>query len=88
MSPPSVPPPAQSKPVIPVKPTVMALTLAALAAMETLIIENALKGITKEAEQAWEKYQKVKSLALNPGTKGEEQNALKQALLLAVKLAF
>lgn len=81
------PPYAAPKPP-PSKPTLSALVLNALAAMEAVIIEVATKNITPEAEKQWEKYQKVKALALNAGTKGEEYSAMKQALVLAVKLAF
>ncbi len=64
------------------------LVLVALSALEAAIIESATQNLTPEAELGWEKYQKIKALALSPGTKGEEQNAFKLALIQAVKLAF
>lgn len=62
------------------------LTLAALLALEAVVVEFATKGLSKELEGAFEKYQKIKALALNAGTPAEERAALKQALIAAVKL--
>lgn len=39
-------------------------------------------------ERAWERYQKCKALALQPGTEGEGQAALRTALIEAIKIAF
>lgn len=64
------------------------LALVALAALEALILEMATSCMTPEMDEGWKKLQKIKALALNPGTKGEERAALKQAVIHAVKLAF
>lgn len=86
----AAPPPApvSSAPLKPaVKATLEGLILQALVALEAVILEAAGKQLTPEMESAWTKYEKLKTLALNPSTKGEERAAMKQALIHAVKLA-
>lgn len=62
--------------------------LAVLVACERAIVDNAATTLTPELEAAFEKYQKLKALALAGGTAGEGRAALKQALLAAIKLAI
>lgn len=70
------------------KPSITDLALAALVACEALIVETAGKVMTAEMEKVWLQYQKVKALALQPGTGHEERSALKRALIDAVKVGF
>jgi hypothetical protein len=60
----------------------------ALAVLEEAIIENASTQMTPELEAHWGKVQKLKALALAPGTAEEGRAALKQALIAAIKLAL
>ena len=83
------PPPPKPQPrSAPTDASQNTLALAALVALEALIMEMATSCMTPEMDAAWQKYKKLKALALNPGTPGEERAALKQAVLHAVKLAF
>lgn len=85
--PPTTPAPTPPRPA-PTATSQNHLALAALAALEALIMEMATSQMTPEMDDSWRKYQKIKALALNPGTAGEERAALKQAVIHAVKLAF
>lgn len=82
----------QPPPVVRQAPTAQSqntLAFAALVALEAVILEMPTSAAANpEMDKAWERYQKLKALALNPGTPGEERAALKQAVLTAVKLAF
>ena len=64
--------------------------IGALAALEEAIVAQAARIPARavEMERAWSKYQKLKALALAPGTAAEGKLALRQAILEAVKLAF
>lgn len=64
--------------------------IIALAALEEAIVQQAAQvpGRSTEMERGWTKYQKLKALALAPGTHAEGRQALKLAVLEAVKLAF
>ena len=66
--------------------------LTALAALEEAIMEKAGESLTPEMSHAWEKYTKIKILALAPAQTPERQaesrTALKQAIIQAVKLAL
>ena len=60
----------------------------ALLALEEAVIESACTTMTPELAAGWEKVQKLKALALAPGTEQEGRTALKLALIQAIKLAF
>ena len=62
--------------------------LKALTALEEALLTLAEKNLTPELHTAWERYGKLKTLALNPGTQAEGRAALKQAVLTLVKLVF
>lgn len=55
---------------------------------EALIAQAAAVPPTEETERLFARYQRVKALALNPGTQAEGKVALRQCLLDAVKLIF
>ncbi len=82
---------ANQRPFAGASPAENANTLAtkALVALEDAVLRAAEeKGITPEAERRWERYQKIKALALAPGCPGEAAAALRAALVEAVRLAF
>jgi hypothetical protein len=90
-------PAAPAKPAAPVfatpKPTYRPLQLVALAAIEDVfVVKLRDKGITPEARIAFEKYQKLKRLALgatnNVATQNEADSALRMAIVHLVQLAF
>jgi hypothetical protein len=61
----------------------------ALAKLEDALVARATEsGITPEAAAAFEKYQKLKALALQPGTTHEGRTALRLATIELVKLVF
>lgn len=63
--------------------------LYALTSMEYALVAKATKkGITPEMEKAFARYSKIKALALGAKTQGEEQNALRAAVIDLVKLVF
>lgn len=63
--------------------------LYALTALENAIVVVATKkGITPEMRTGFAQYQKIKALALGASTKGEEQTALRMAVISLVKLVF
>jgi hypothetical protein len=63
--------------------------LHALTALENALVIRATKnGITPLMRDGFNRYQKIKALALGAQTKGEEQNALRQAVISLVKLIF
>lgn len=62
--------------------------LTVLAALEEAILLRADQLVSADLERAWDRYQKVKALALQPGTEGEGQAALRTALIEAIKIAF
>jgi hypothetical protein len=67
----------------------MEAALTALIGLENAIVVKAKKiGITDELEQKFTRYQKMKVLALRPGTPGEERAAFRMAILEIVKLVF
>jgi len=73
----------------PPPPTYEESALGALLLLEKVMVEKAQKfGVTPELEKSFDKYQKLKAVALRPGTSGEERAALRFAVLEAVKLAF
>ena len=60
----------------------------ALLALEEAVISSACTTMTPELSAGWDKVQKLKALALAPGTEHEGRTALKLALIAAIKLAF
>lgn len=65
------------------------LALTALAACEACVVDAATRnGLNQELEAEWSRYQKLKSLALHPGTPAEGKVALKMALVQMVKIVF
>jgi len=75
------------------KPTAQGLKLVALAALEdVLVVRLRDAGITPEARKAFDRYQKLKALALGAVTSTAMQNeadsALRMATIELVKLAF
>ena len=60
----------------------------ALLALEEAVITSACTTMTPELSAGWDRVQKLKALALAPGTEQEGRAALKQALIAAIKLAF
>lgn len=74
-------------PALPSDP--MEAMLRALEALENALVVKAKKtGITPELEKHFDKYQKLKAVALRPGTPGEERVAFRMAVLEAVKAVF
>jgi len=75
------------------KPAAKDLKLVALAALEdAMVVKLRDTGVTPEARKAFERYQKLKALALGPVTSPAMQNeadsALRMATVELVKLAF
>jgi hypothetical protein len=74
---------------LPPAQTIEQVRLAALAALEdALITIAATNGVNVALEKQFDKYQKLKAVALRPGTSGEELAFLRAALIEAVKLVF
>ncbi len=76
---------------LPVAQTVEQVRLNALVALEDALVTMAAQstnGVGAELEKHFDRYQKVKAIALRPGTPGEERAALRLALIEAVKLVF
>jgi len=75
------------------KPTAAGLKLVALAALEDVLVTKLRDtGITPEVRKAYDRYSKLKALALGPVTSPAMQNeadsALRMATVELVKLAF
>jgi hypothetical protein len=77
-------------PVFGAKPDATALAAEALAKIEDLlVVKAAANGVSKELEKEFEKYQKLKALALGRGTTaGEASTAMRMTLISAIKLVF
>ena len=74
-------------PVMPKNP--LEATHAALLALENALVANAkVTGITPEIEKAFDRYQKLKSMALRPGSAQEGKTALRQSVLDIVKMVL
>jgi hypothetical protein len=72
------------------KPNRQALALEALSKFEDLLVVTASEnGVTAQLEKQFERYQKVKALAIGAGTTAPEAlAAMRLALIEAVKLCF
>ena len=65
------------------------MTLHALVALEdALTAQAAVVGVSDELEKRFERYQKLKSLALRAGTESEARTAMRMTLIEVVKLVF
>jgi hypothetical protein len=74
-------------PVMPKNP--LEAAHAAMLAMENALVAKAKQfGITPEIEKAFDHYQKLKSVALRPGSDQEGKQALKLAIIAVVKMVF
>lgn len=63
--------------------------LFAMSALENALVARAKKtGITDDMRKAFLRYQKIKALALGAKTAGEEQSALRMAMIDLVKMVF
>jgi len=66
-----------------------ALAFEALAKLEEALVAKAKKtGITPEMNSAFERYQKIKARALQPGTISEGDVALRLGTVELIKLVF
>lgn len=64
-------------------------SLRALEALENALIVKVKKsGVTAELEKMFDTYQKLKAVALRPGTPAEGVTAMKMAVLQIVKAVF
>lgn len=78
----------------PAGPPLMPTDPAEAAGFALLALENALGrkaqrvGITDAMDKAFQKYNKIKELALRPGTNEEGQTALRMALIEIIKATF
>lgn len=75
------------------KPTPLGHTtfLKALGVLEDAVIERFTSPkvkVTPEMEKAWDRYSKMKALAMNPGTSAEGHVALKKAMLTILDIAL
>jgi len=76
------------------KPDARALKLSALVAIEVAFQQTPRAAVTDEMRTTWERYQKVKAMFLATPTNArqdvinEANVALRQAVLMLVKLAF
>lgn len=62
---------------------------AALLSMENALVAKAKQhGITPEIEKSFDRYQKLKAVALRPGSENEGKMALRNAILDIVKMIF
>lgn len=62
---------------------------AAMLALENALVSKAKAvGITPEIEKSFDRYQKLKSMALRPGSEQEGKTALRQAIVDIVKMVF
>lgn len=59
-----------------------------LATLEDLMGDVAAKGFTPEMEKSYQRYLKLKAMALNPGSENEGRMGLKLAIIELVKTAF
>lgn len=65
--------------------------LKALGLLEDALIERAMEPsfkMTDDLEKQWARYNKIKALALQPGTTAEGRVALKTALVKVIDLVF
>jgi len=90
---PKAPKPAKGQAFATPKPKARDLMLVALAATEDWFAQAlAEKGVTDDKRKAYERYQKIKALALGPAsnvtTQNEADAALAKALTEAIKLAL
>src|SRR5690606_8223500 len=61
---------------------------AMLALEDALVMKAKTGGITPEIERAFEKYQKLKAMALRPGTDQEGKTALRLSMVELIKMVF
>jgi hypothetical protein len=74
---------------IPQAPTIEFTRLNALSALEEAIqVAATVNGVTDDMEKLWERYEKLKAVALRPGSPNEERMSFRLALIDAIKLAF
>lgn len=62
--------------------------VAMLALENALVVVAKSKGITPEMEKAFDRYNKLKAMAMRPGSKNEGEMAARQAILDVVKVVF
>lgn len=60
----------------------------ALEALETQLVRMAAKTVSLDIERAWNKYEKVKALAIGTRIAPEQRTALKTALVLLITAIF
>jgi hypothetical protein len=73
---------------IPPAPTLEMTRLVAMAALEEAEVAAAENGVEDAVEKMWERYEKLKAMALQPGSKQEETQAFRMALLKLVEIAY
>lgn len=64
------------------------LDMKALIALEEAVKDRAEKHLTQDMETAWAKYNKLKAMALQPGSSQEGKTALRMAIHKLIDLVF
>jgi hypothetical protein len=74
---------------IPASPSLENKRLETLVLLEeTIVLAAKRNGVTDDMQKQFDKYEKLKAMALKPGSTGEERTAFRMAVLEAVKMAF
>lgn len=85
----STPPPRRRQAFATPKVNARTLTFEALAKLEDALVARATeRGITPDMATAFERFQKIKARALQPGTPAEGDTALRMGLIELVKLVL
>lgn len=77
--------PAATAPVLPKTPQ-EAINAAMLALENAMVVKAKTNGITDEMEKQFTRYQKLKAMAMRPGSTQEGQTALRLAVIDLIKI--
>lgn len=74
---------------IPPAPTLEYTRLRAMDALEEFVqVAAKVNGVSDALEKEWDRYEKLKEMALRPGSKQEERQAFKMATVGLVKMVY
>lgn len=79
--------PVASAPVLPKTPQ-EAVNAAMLALENAMVVKAKTSGITDEMEKAFTRYQKLKAMAMRPGSDQEGKTALRLSLIDLIKIVL